>query len=36
VVYGALALVASLPGAAILVLRRVRVPAAPAPEGAVP
>ena len=35
VVYGALALVASLPGAAILVLRRVRVPAAPAPEGAV-
>jgi uncharacterized membrane protein YbhN (UPF0104 family) len=36
VVYGALALVASLPGAVVLVLRRVRVPAPVPAEGAVP
>ena len=35
VVYGALVLVSSLPGAAVLVVRRIRVPAAVAPEGAV-
>ncbi len=34
VVYGALVLVASLPGAAVLVVRRIRVPAAVPPEGA--
>jgi hypothetical protein len=34
VVYGALVLVASLPGAAVLVVRRIRVPASPAQEGA--
>jgi uncharacterized membrane protein YbhN (UPF0104 family) len=36
VIYGALALAASLPGAAILVMRRVRVPATVPPEGAAP
>jgi uncharacterized membrane protein YbhN (UPF0104 family) len=36
VVYGALALVSSLPGAAVLVVRRIRVPAAVPPEGAAP
>ncbi|HVQ97054.1 MAG TPA: lysylphosphatidylglycerol synthase transmembrane domain-containing protein [Mycobacteriales bacterium] len=35
VVYGALVLVASLPGAAVLVARRLRVPAAVSPEGAI-
>ena len=35
VVYGALVLAASLPGAAVLLVRRVRVPAPVAPEGAV-
>jgi uncharacterized membrane protein YbhN (UPF0104 family) len=35
VVYGALVLVASLPGAAVLVARRVRVPATASPGGAV-
>ena len=36
VVYGALALVSSLPGAAVLVIRRMRVPTAVPQEGAVP
>jgi hypothetical protein len=35
VVYGALVLVASLPGAAVLVVRRIRVPATVSSEGAV-
>jgi uncharacterized membrane protein YbhN (UPF0104 family) len=35
VVYGALVLVSSLPGAAVLVVRRIRVPATVSPEGAV-
>ena len=36
VVYGALVLVSSLPGAAVLLVRRIRVPAAVAREGPAP
>jgi uncharacterized membrane protein YbhN (UPF0104 family) len=36
VVYGALALVSSLPGAAVLLVRRIRVPAVVPPEGSAP